>query len=228
MTITAWLMDSNESIDQREPHKLEGGESEVSLKLLESLGVLYWTGLTGVDDALLAQIRSDRGYNYFDIITVAPDKLPDYENKIKSFYREHIHYDEEIRYCVEGTGYFDVRGRNNEWIRIAVEAGDMIILPEGIYHRFTCDATNYIKAMRLFVGEPIWTPYNREEIDEAKNASRLKYVAQFFNIASDVTEENDSTSEHKRKEGQIDTENSIESFSNKKVKSIDENDNDEK
>lgn len=137
-----------------------------------------------------------------DTIVVAPDKLPNYEAKIKSFYEEHIHYDEEIRYCVDGTGYFDVRGFNDEWIRVSVEvitdegtknyrfksiyfvmkAGDLIILPEGIYHRFTCDAKNYIKAMRLFVGEPVWTPYNRSEIDDLKNESRRKYVSTFLTV----------------------------------------------
>jgi hypothetical protein len=30
------------------------------------------------------------------------------------------------------------------------------------------------------VGEPVWTPYNRDEIDELKNASRLKYEATFL------------------------------------------------
>jgi 1,2-dihydroxy-3-keto-5-methylthiopentene dioxygenase len=107
-------------------------------------------------------------------------RLPGYDQKILNFYREHIHFDEEIRYCVEGTGYFDFRDENDRWIRVLVEAGDMVILPEGIYHRFTCDEKNYIKAMRLFVGEPVWTPYNRDEIDELKTASRLKYVETFL------------------------------------------------
>ena len=81
---------------------------------------------------------------------------------------------------MEGSGYFDVRDRDDKWIRISLHKGDLIVLPEGIYHRFTCDATDYIQAMRLFVGEPIWTPYNREEIDDKKNLSRQKYVATFF------------------------------------------------
>eukprot|EP00600_Ochromonadales_sp_CCMP1393_P006508 CAMPEP_0174975918 /NCGR_PEP_ID=MMETSP0004_2-20121128/12719_1 /TAXON_ID=420556 /ORGANISM="Ochromonas sp., Strain CCMP1393" /LENGTH=178 /DNA_ID=CAMNT_0016226841 /DNA_START=54 /DNA_END=590 /DNA_ORIENTATION=- len=177
MTITAWYMD-NEEGDQRLPHKADGGD--VSLDLIAKLGVIHWSGLSGVDDPKLALIKEERGYTYTDVCTVHPDTLPDFENKIKSFFREHIHYDEEIRYCVEGSGYFDVRGPNDEWIRIQLEAGDMIVLPEGIYHRFTCDSKDYIKAMRLFVGEPVWTPYNRDEIDAAKDISRQKYVATFL------------------------------------------------
>jgi 1,2-dihydroxy-3-keto-5-methylthiopentene dioxygenase len=37
----------------------------------------------------------------------------------------------------------------------------MIVLPEGIYHRFTTDTYNFVHAMRLFKDEPMWTPYDR-------------------------------------------------------------------
>lgn len=39
-----------------------------------------------------------------EIIEIAKDKLPGYEDKIKTFYEEHIHDDEEIRYILDGTG----------------------------------------------------------------------------------------------------------------------------
>lgn len=176
MTITAWYMDDS-SEDQRQPHKKEGGD--VALETIAELGVLYWTGLKGEDDPELERIKKERGYTYTDTVNVCPDKLPGYEQKIKSFFEEHIHKDEEIRYCMEGSGYFDIRDQNDEWIRVHLEPGDMIVLPEGSYHRFTCDATDYIKAMRLFVGEPVWTPYNRDVIDEEEE-SRKKYVTNFL------------------------------------------------
>ncbi|RXM31038.1 hypothetical protein EOD39_7323 [Acipenser ruthenus] len=159
--VEAWYMDDS-SEDQRTPHRLEPNMA-VSLEELEKLGVLYWKldADNYETDPKLAKIREERGYSYVDIIEIHKDTLPNYEEKLKIFYMEHLHLDEEIRYILDGSGYFDVRAKDEKWIRIAMEKGDMITLPAGIYHRFTLDQNNYTKAMRLFVGEPVWTAHNR-------------------------------------------------------------------
>lgn len=123
--------------DQREPH--DSGRA-VSEEKLASLGVLYKHCPT---IAAVDAIAAERGYRNRDEVCVSPATMGAiYEEKVKSFFSEHLHEDEEIRYILDGEGYFDVRGQEDEWIRIDLVKEDMIILPAGIYHRFTTNEQN--------------------------------------------------------------------------------------
>ncbi|PWW74035.1 1,2-dihydroxy-3-keto-5-methylthiopentene dioxygenase [Tuber magnatum] len=160
----------NSTEDQREDHDSGAVVSEASLN---HIGVLTYH-FDSVDD--VNALAAERGYKNRDEITISPSALGDlYEAKVKTFFHEHLHEDEEIRYILDGDGFFDVRSKDDRWVRIGVSKGDLIILPAGIYHRFTTDKNNYIKAMRLFQEEPKWTPLNRDpQLDE--NAYRKAYV----------------------------------------------------
>lgn len=187
----AWIMPDGNCKDQKAPNKKEPNEP-VDAAGLRKLGICYWKmdaesysypvkaipwDPKDATDPRLMQLRDDRGYSYADIITVHPDHLPGYEQKVKAFFEEHIHDAEEIRYIVGGSGYFDVRDLNDRWVRIAVKKGDLATLPEGSYHRFTVDHNDTIHAMRLFIGQPVWTPFNRPSED---HPSRKAYIKQFI------------------------------------------------
>lgn len=176
--VEAWFMDvTNE--DQRLSHKTTPLR-QVDLTTLECLGVETHF-IEDNKNEILEKLKTERGYNYHDVVEICPEKLSNYEEKIKCFFDEHIHTDEEVRYILEGSGYFDIRDDEDNWIRIKVIAGDLIILPAGIYHRFTLDTKNYIKAMRLFSGEPVWTPYSRSEL-RSDNKHVLDYKQKINSI----------------------------------------------
>ena len=123
--------------DQREDH--DSGRP-VDPAYLNQIGVLYrhCPDVEQVDG-----IAHERHYKNRDEITVSPEKMGDvYEEKVKMFFREHMHEDEEIRYIRDGEGFFDVRSEGDEWVRIRLVKDDLIVLPAGIYHRFTTDKKN--------------------------------------------------------------------------------------
>jgi len=167
----AYIYDEASNLPPQEAH--DSNES-VSLDQLKELGVLYWS-IDSIDQ--VNSIANQRDYKNRDHIECSPQAMGDvYHQKLDIFFEEHLHEDEEIRWVVEGSGYFDVRDQTDQrWVRIQVEKGDLLVLPPGIFHRFTVDKNNYIKAMRLFKDEPKWIALNRSSETEG-NPYRKAYV----------------------------------------------------
>jgi len=175
----AWLMTEGECKDQFAPNRQEPNVP-VSVNDLRDIGIAYWKfdadaytypvkavpwDPNDAVDPKLAQLRDDRGYSYADIITVHPDHLPGYEDKLKAFFEEHIHDAEEIRYVLGGSGYFDVRNLEDKWVRIHVKKGDLMTLPEGmssqpklleLKHQVAC-LVLFVKSIRLHSAHTILT-----------------------------------------------------------------------
>jgi 1,2-dihydroxy-3-keto-5-methylthiopentene dioxygenase len=106
---------------------------------LKTLGIHHQSFPNTSDLTGINALAKERDYKNRDEIEISPTKLPNYEEKVKNFFHEHLHEDEEIRYILDGAGYFDVRSEGDDWVRIRLEKGDLMIMPAGIYHRFTTD-----------------------------------------------------------------------------------------
>ncbi|KAL1123418.1 hypothetical protein AAG570_002498 [Ranatra chinensis] len=180
--VRAWYMDDDPGDQRLEHHQNPPKYLELN-ELYKVSGVEYFK-IKNIDalseDELLTDIKEKRKYTYEDELTCSKQCLPNYEEKLKIFFTEHLHTDEEIRLVLDGSGYFDVRDVNDNWIRIEVVPGDLLVIPKGIYHRFTLDTKNYIKAKRFFVGEPVWTPHNRPAEEMESRKEYLKRMEEGF------------------------------------------------
>lgn len=169
----AFYHDDDTITDYREDH--DSG-IPVSEQELLKLGLIYHNldSLEKVD-----KLANERNYQNRDQIEISPTSFETPEilkSKLDNFFKEHIHEDEEIRYIIDGEGFFDVRSKDDKWIRIKVYQNDLLILPPGIYHRFTLSNKNFIKALRLFKDEPKWIPLPRPVDDNQYRQAYLKSI----------------------------------------------------
>ena len=166
--VRVYIHDNNNDVDFRENH--DSG-IEVTLPQLKRLGVLYFHM---TDPAQVDQLAKERGYKNQDLVNISIDSFKGdvaaMVAQLNIFYREHLHEDEEIRYIVDGDGFFDIRNEfTDEWVRCYVDKGDLLIVPAGVYHRFTLTNKNFIVAKRLFKDEPRWEAHNKSsEVDQYK------------------------------------------------------------
>ncbi|CCK70639.1 acireductone dioxygenase (Ni2+-requiring) KNAG_0E03850 [Huiozyma naganishii CBS 8797] len=172
--VRIYIHDGRDEEDFRLPHDSGTPLTEGDLG---KLGVFYkfCPTMPAVDE-----LAAQRQYKNRDSVELSPESFHNDTEKmmqqLRIFYQEHLHDDEEIRYIVGGSGYFDLRHpKNEQWIRCEVHAGDLLVIPAGIYHRFTVTTDNYIKAVRLFKDEPRWEAHNKSA-ETDKSASRVQYL----------------------------------------------------
>ena len=142
-----------------ESDKLGGS---ISADTLVGEGVLYKPLPLEADgyQPTLDALKSEAGYIEQDQVELLPDN-PKLKEICAKFVDEHLHDDDEVRFVLEGAGIFDIRSSDDRWMRVEVEAGDLIVVPAGRYHRFFLTAANHIRCVRLFKDASGWVPRYR-------------------------------------------------------------------
>jgi len=109
----------------------------------------------------MARIKRERGYVEEDEVALSPD-MPNLDAICAKFDKEHYHTLDEVRFVVDGEGIFDVRNKKDQWVRIEVDTGDLIIIPANTYHRFFLRDSKKIRCVRLFLNNEGWAPLYRD------------------------------------------------------------------
>jgi len=135
---------------------------------LHEFGVLHWRLPLAGSEAEIARIKSSRGYVDQDEVSLSKE-TPNLDAVCAKFDKEHFHTLDEVRFVVDGEGVFDVRDTNDQWVRIEVNAGDLIIIPANKYHRFYLTSAKAIRCVRLFLNNEGWAPlYRQAEVAKAQ------------------------------------------------------------
>ena len=128
---------------------------------LRRMGVLHWRLPLSGSDTEIERIKRERGYVDQDEVSLSL-ATPNLDAICAKFDKEHYHTLDEVRFVVDGAGIFDVRDGSDEWVRIEVDAGDLIIIPARTYHRFYLTDAKNIRCMRLFLNHEGWAPLYRD------------------------------------------------------------------
>ena len=138
------------------------GETPISAGELNAEGI-YYTALSTDParyQAPVDALKAERGYVEQDIVALEPT-TPNLDAICAKFVDEHYHDDDEVRFVLAGEGVFDIRSRDDRFMRVVVERGDLIVVPKRRHHRFLLTDSKTIRCVRLFRDTSGWVPHYR-------------------------------------------------------------------
>ncbi|TAF64686.1 MAG: cupin domain-containing protein [Cytophagales bacterium] len=110
------------------------------------------------------------GYKVADVININ-SQTPNYPEVRKKFLSEHRHTEDEVRFFVDGKGFFWFNLEGQEVFNVMCEAGDLISVPANTAHWFDAGKENpSVKAIRIFIDQSGWVPhYTNSGVDASYN-----------------------------------------------------------
>lgn len=187
--LKAWYLDDETSKPGLHMASLKKGRKQgaprVTLANLRELGVIYFR-INLNDFSVVNQIVKERLYKHTDEIRVSQTCKDD--QFLDRWFLEHFNEDEQIRLVTDGSCFFDVRSKQDTWIRLQAQAGDLLVFSSGLYHRGTLDENDYVALLRIFRDAQRFAPLYRSDKRADAHPSRLQYLKMLKkgNVAADM------------------------------------------
>jgi 1,2-dihydroxy-3-keto-5-methylthiopentene dioxygenase len=115
----------------------------------------------------LRPFMENGGYLTADVISI--NSLTENYDAIRAkFLAEHTHSEDEIRFFVDGQGFFWFNLKEAPVFNLLCQKGDLISVPAGTKHWFDAGENNpFVKAIRIFIDQSGWIPeYTGSGIDQ--------------------------------------------------------------
>ena len=137
--------------------ELPAGEAERSLLARDSLNDDEKESVLQSIEHRFNELKSSQNYTTRDLI-VLNDSIPGLDEMLAKFCKIHYHTDDEVRFILDGKGYFGFVDKNEEQFMVEITAGDYINVPANAEHWFILGDDKRIKAVRYFIDSSGWTP----------------------------------------------------------------------
>ena len=112
-----------------------GEELDCSDEELRAEGILVQPFDVEATATLTQRFQAERGWTEVEHVHRSASKPQD-EAEIVKEADEHCHLVDEVRLLIEGQGLYDIRSRDEQWLRVWVRPGDLVVVPARRYHRF--------------------------------------------------------------------------------------------
>lgn len=142
-------------------------ETTCSVEELRSEGIGIETFAPEAAMGVAQSIQTQRGWSKIDDVQLSAVNPKD-EAAIAREFDEHAHLADEVRLLLEGEGVYDVRAKDERWLRIWVAPGDLIVIPAKRYHRFIPGAYVSLRYVQVYPDRAVLLPLYRVSNDETR------------------------------------------------------------
>ncbi len=136
---------------------LPDGPRATELRTTKTLSADEQDELLGLVDHRFRSLQEEFGYEARDLIVLHED-IPDLSLALAKFADIHYHEDDEVRYILDGAGYFGFVTATGDQMLLKVGPGDYINVPARTEHWFVMGDSPRIKAVRYFIDKEGWVP----------------------------------------------------------------------
>jgi 1,2-dihydroxy-3-keto-5-methylthiopentene dioxygenase len=112
------------------------------------------SGMLAIYKADIERLKAAAGYTTADVVSIRKG-TPDTEPLRAKFLDEHTHAEDEVRFFVEGSGAFYLRGQGRVY-QVICTAGDLLSVPARTRHWFDMGPAPHFTAIRLFTDPEGW------------------------------------------------------------------------